>query len=63
LARPSFSDATHSIGWSIAASISSSTASGSLVPCSEKNLMPLSWKGLCEAEITTPADRRSARVR
>jgi hypothetical protein len=29
----------------------------------EKNLMPLSWKGLCEAEITTPACRRSARVR
>ena len=36
---------------------------GNLVPCSEKNLMPLSWKGLCEAEITTPADSRSARVR
>ena len=37
------------------ASISSSTASGSLCPVCEKNLMPLSSNGLCEAEITAPA--------
>jgi hypothetical protein len=34
-----------------------------LKPSPEKNLMPLSGYGLCEALITTPADRRSARVR
>ncbi len=28
-----------------------------------KNLMPLSWNGLCDAEITTPASARSERVR
>ena len=44
-------------------SIAASTASGSLVPEAEKNLMPLSSKGLCEALITMPADSRSARVR
>src|SRR5262249_19040261 len=38
-------------------------ASGSLVPPEEKNLMPLSSNGLCEALITMPAERRSARVR
>ncbi len=50
-------------GWSSAASISRSTASGSFVPSAEKNLMPLSSNGLCEAETMMPADRRSARVR
>jgi hypothetical protein len=43
--------------------MASSTASGSLVPSLEKNLMPLSSNGLCDAEITTPACRRNARVR
>jgi hypothetical protein len=43
--------------------MASSTSSGSLVPVAEKNLMPLSSKGLWEAEITTPAWSRSARVR
>jgi hypothetical protein len=33
------------------------------LPSAEKNLMPLSSKWLCEAEIITPAERRSARVR
>ena len=32
----------------------SSTSSGSLVPPYEKNLMPLSGAGLCDAEIITP---------
>ena len=44
-------------------SISSSTSSGSLKPSLEKNLMPLSWNGLCEAEITAPASARRLRVR
>ena len=38
-------------------------SSGSLAPGAEKNLMPLSSNGLCDALITMPADRRSARVR
>jgi len=29
----------------------------------EKNLMPLSSNGLCDALMTMPADSRSARVR
>ena len=44
-------------------SIACSTESGSLVPAAEKNLMPLSSNGLCEALMTMPADSRSARVR
>ena len=44
---------------SSSASISSSAASESLKPSGPKNLMPLSWNGLCEAEIITP---RSARI-
>ena len=39
-------------------SMSASTSSGSLKPSAEKILMPLSWKGLCEAEMTTPASAR-----
>ncbi len=37
--------------------------SGSFAPSSEKNLIPLSSNGLCDALITMPADSRSARVR
>ena len=44
-------------------SIEASTSSGSLAPAAEKNFMPLSSKGLCDALITMPADSRSARVR
>jgi hypothetical protein len=51
------------MGDSSSASISLSTASGSFIPSPEKNLMPLSSNGLCEAEIMIPAERRSARVR
>src|ERR1700687_6089517 len=36
-------------------SIVRSAASESLKPMDAKNLMPLSWKGLWDAEITTPA--------
>jgi hypothetical protein len=39
----------------ISSSMASSTASGSLKPSAPKSLMPLSRKGLCEAEMTTPA--------
>ena len=37
------------------ASISASSSSLSLTPAPEKNLMPLSAKGLCEALMTMPA--------
>jgi hypothetical protein len=33
------------------------------MPSAEKNLMPLSSNGLCEAEIMMPAESRSAFVR
>jgi len=39
------------------ASISSSSSSEIFVPSREKNLMPLSSGGLCDAEITTPRRR------
>ena len=45
------------------ASISSSTASGSLKPSASKNLMPLYSGGLCEAEITAPPAALSSRTR
>jgi hypothetical protein len=38
-------------------------SSCSFAPAAEKNLMPLSSNGLCDALITMPADKRSARVR
>ena len=44
-------------------SISSSHASGNLAPSEEKILMPLSSKGLCEADRTTPPCASSRRVR
>ena len=44
-------------------SISASSSSASLNPVGLKNLMPLSWKALCDAEMTTPASARSVRVR
>src|SRR5260363_168658 len=44
-------------------SMARSTSSGSLLPSAEKNLIPLSSYGLCEALMTTPAERRSVRVR
>ena len=48
-----------SIFWEkIRSSISASTWSGSLKPSPAKILMPLSWNGLCEAEMTTPASAR-----
>jgi hypothetical protein len=40
-----------------------SSASVNFSPAPENTLMPLSSKGLCEAEITTPACTPSARVR
>ena len=40
----------------MAASISSSTSSGSFAPVASKNLMPLYSGGLCEAEMTTPLE-------
>ena len=45
------------------ASISSSTASGSLKPSPAKNLIPLSGTGLCEAEIIAPAQQSIVRAR
>ena len=50
-------------GSASSASISSSSSSESFVPSREKNLMPLSSGGLCEAEITTPDDAWSSVVR
>ena len=43
-------------------SIASSMASGSLVPAPEKNLIPLSAKGLWEALMTIPASAFWVRV-
>ena len=45
------------------ASISSSTASGSLKPWPSKILMPLYSGGLCDAEMTMPPSQCSSRVR
>ena len=45
------------------ASISSSTASGSLTPPGPKNLIPLSSAGLWLAEMTTPNAAPSVPVR
>ena len=39
-------------------SMSASISSGSLKPSAAKILMPLSWYGLCDALITTPASAR-----
>src|SRR5215469_437086 len=44
-------------------SMCASVASSSLNPSREKNFIPLSSKGLWEAEITTPASARMLRVR
>ncbi len=46
----------------IISSISASSASGSFKPSPEKNLIPLSSKELCDAEMTTPASARRLRV-
>ena len=46
-----------------AASISSSHSSGILIPRGEKTLMPLSRKGLWEAEMTAPAAKPCVFVR
>ncbi len=62
-ALPSCAEGTHTSGCSITPSIACSTLSGSFAPASEKNLIPLSSYGLCEALITMPAESRSARVR
>ncbi len=62
-ALPKRSGATVASGSSSIASISASTSSPSLAPALEKNLMPLSAKGLCEAEMTMPASARKVRVR
>ena len=62
-ARPSRSEATVRNGASSAASMASSVASSSFSPCAEKNLMPLSWCGLCEAEMTMPPSARIEWVR
>ena len=47
----------------ISPSIRDSTSSGSLKPSRPKNLIPLSWYGLWEAEMTTPASARIEWVR
>src|SRR5215218_9344200 len=47
--------------WSTSASIWASTSSASFTPWPSKNLIPLSWKGLWEAE-TTAARSRSRRL-
>jgi hypothetical protein len=60
---PSAADDTHVNGSSMRRSIASSTSSGSFAPLAEKNFIPLSSNGLCDALITMPADSRSARVR
>jgi hypothetical protein len=60
---PSAPEVVHLSGRSSSRSIAFSVASGSFTPSPEKNLMPLSWYGLCEALITMPAESRSARVR
>ena len=44
--------------WRSAPRSSPSVSSGSLKPSRQKNLMPLSWYGLWEAEITAPASAR-----
>ena len=62
-ALPRSADRTHASGSAIARSIACSTLSGSFAPVAPKNLMPLSSYGLCDALMTMPADRRSARVR
>ncbi len=46
-----------------AATIASSTVSASLCPPREKNLMPLSAIGLCDAEIMTPRSASLSAVR
>ncbi len=62
-ARPSPADgASAKVPLSISASISASAWSDSLYPSGPKSLMPLSSKGLCEAEITTPRSARIERV-
>ena len=55
-------DCTVVTGWSSSASMASSISSGSLEPLAEKNLMPLSKKGLWEALITMPATAAWVRV-
>jgi hypothetical protein len=48
------------MGWSMASSIDSSTLSGSLVPCSEKNLMPLSFQHVTgDAGVLADQDGRT----
>ena len=44
------------------ASMALSVSSDSLKPSGPNSLMPLSWYGLCEAEIITPRSARSERV-
>ena len=41
---------------------SASTSSGSLKPSAAKILIPLSWNGLCDALMTTPASARIDQV-
>ena len=43
-------------------SMSASISSGSLNPSAAKILMPLSWYGLCDALMTTPASARIDQV-
>jgi hypothetical protein len=64
VARPILSGAASSSAESpaIKASISASVSSDSLYPSGPNSLMPLSTKGLCEAEIITPRSARSDRV-
>ena len=53
------------LSWAVPswASMSSSVASGSLIPPGPKNLIPLSLAGLWLAEMTTPKAAPSAPVR
>ena len=62
-ALPRRFEALHLSGRASSRSIAASVESASFAPSPEKNLMPLSSYGLCEALITMPAESRSARVR
>src|ERR1051326_1441161 len=64
LARPSLAGSASPVSspFAISASIWRSVSSESLLPSGPNSLMPLSWKGLCDAEIITPRSARSDRV-
>ena len=61
--RPTSAPLGSSLAVPIAASIRSSTSSGSFTPPAAKNLMPLSGAGLWDAEIMTPKSARESAIR